>query len=321
MPSSNRHILFYAVLAVFMVIVLVPGSAKADCVNPTALSGTVRYNNTYDAFQGCTDTGWVAFHDYTLTDIPKGCFLPGEVCDDGTVYAGYGYSYGAPNFERAFLFVTFEDAPRTTFNNGSATWTDTMVDCTTGNEDSCFTGKENTETLALLEDGGSPHRAARYCYHLTIHGRNDWYLPSFQEINFGIYPNRASIPNLKTSGISLYTSSTENSTRYYLSKDFGLTDNQGWLGEKRTFHGSRVTRCARRLGCFNPTAPVSTLAYNEAEDAFQGCTPGGWVKLHEDTTGAGCTNPAASPGEYGYNEAEDVFQGCTTQGWVSFHRQ
>lgn len=309
-----------AFLFFFFLCVLFFNPAYANCTNPTASAGIVRYNSSYDVFQGCTSTGWVSFHDYKLTIAPKGCSAPGDVCDDGTVYAGYGYTKGAPNYEQTHLFVTYRDAPRTTFNNGSTNWTEVTSLCTTGNEDTCFTGYANTKALALAEDAGSPHKAARYCYHLTQYGRNDWYLPAFQEHRFTIYPNRAAIPNLKTGGIGLYTSSTEYSNRYYISKDYGLDDNQGWLGEKRTYHGTRVTRCVRRLGCFDPTAPTSTLAYNETEDAFQGCTISGWVKLHEDASGSGCSNPAASPGEYVYNSSEDVFQGCTTGGWVSFHR-
>jgi hypothetical protein len=318
MHSSIRFLLSVSLLCVVMVSA--PAKAYANCINPTADTGTVRYNSDYDVFQGCTSTEWVAFHDYKTTVVPKGCTNPGDVCDDGSVYAGFGYTYGAPTYEQTYFFVTFRDAPRTTFNNGSTSWTLVTGACTTGNEAGCWTGTENTKALALATDAGSPHIAARYCHNLTQHGRNDWYLPSFQEHRFGIYPNRAAIPNLKISGTSLYTSSSENSNRYYISKDYGLEDNQGWLGEKRTYHGTRVTRCMRRLGCFNPTAPTSMLAYNQAEDSFQGCTISGWVKIHEDAAGAGCTNPTASPGEYGYNSAEDVFQGCTAKGWVSFHR-
>lgn len=317
-------------LKVFFTVILVSvcfstsTQAYAQCVNPAAMPGTVRYNNDYDVFQGCVSSGWVNFHDYTKTQAPQGCTNIGDVCTDGSVYIGEGTTIGPPTYRSVPMFATFYDAPRTTFNNGTGNFTDTLPDCTIGNigtEQACFDGTSNTETLAGLLDAGSPHRAAIYCHNLTLYNRDDWYVPAFWEVSETLYENRAVIPNISTSGIQLFTSSTEFNNQYYISRDMAQSDpGTVWQGAKNTYHGSRKLRCIRRLGCFNPTASTSMLAYNTAEDVFQGCTISGWVALHEPGTGSGCSNPAASPGEYGYNSTEDVFQGCTASGWVSFHR-
>ncbi len=50
-------------LAFMCLAFMVPKSATAqDCLDPDGYIGTIVFNSSFDAFQGCTLNGWVAFH-------------------------------------------------------------------------------------------------------------------------------------------------------------------------------------------------------------------------------------------------------------------
>ncbi len=86
MPFIRNACLMVTVL---LVLLGVATSAQAQsCSNPAGVTGDIIYNASDDVFQGCTPSGWMAFHQIP----PDPCTVSataGTLCADGqTVYAG-----------------------------------------------------------------------------------------------------------------------------------------------------------------------------------------------------------------------------------------
>jgi len=150
---------------------------------------------------------------------------PGDVCPDGSVYAGA--------LSGTKLFVPPADnSSGVPWNNGTSNWTTTGATSLTD-------GAANTATLDGLSDAGSPHQAAKLCANLSVHGHDDWYLPAKDELNV-LYTNRAAIGGFDTSG-SWYRASTESGSNYAAIQRFstgGQVDN--------IKSNSFLIRCVRR---------------------------------------------------------------------------
>lgn len=163
------------ILTSLIALFLWTGEANASCSAPAAETGEITYNQKYKAFQGCTRAGWKAFH--AVIDPCKNSPVPGQVCLDGTIYAGTSPDGGVMMFTPANGF-------------GNLTWGNHNVTapglswCIDG-EDSCRTGKANTDLI-------STYPVAKYCADLTDHGHSDWYLPSLEE-SLVLYSHHAAI--------------------------------------------------------------------------------------------------------------------------------
>jgi hypothetical protein len=60
-------------------------TAMAQCTNPAGAVGAIIYNSSEDAFQGCTDDGWEAFHNKpTSYTCPSSGLVSHWKLDDGT---------------------------------------------------------------------------------------------------------------------------------------------------------------------------------------------------------------------------------------------
>jgi len=142
----------------------------------------------------------------TLNCTTKLCHNIGDVCPDGSVYAGISLDNGTSR-----MFVTPADAPSAMWDNNNADsdiggLTNCSVAPPAGSV-ACRTGESYTTTLA-----GLSYAAAQYCDTLVAHGQNDWYLPSQDEL-YTLYTNRASIGGFTTSGAlpaAAYWSVSEN---------------------------------------------------------------------------------------------------------------
>lgn len=143
---------------------------------------------------------------------PSGCPTIGNVCADGSVYAGI-----SPDGNRA-MYTTPADAGLLMYNNGETTnYVNTpMVNCTSAGsylETSCTTGASNTLILVNQSNAETPYEAASYCHNLIAHGWTDWYLPAAYEL-LVLYNNLTAIGGFNTSGsfpVGHYWSSSENS--------------------------------------------------------------------------------------------------------------
>ncbi|MBU0800058.1 MAG: DUF1566 domain-containing protein, partial [Alphaproteobacteria bacterium] len=141
------------------------------------------------------------------------CETPGQVCADGSIYAGESPDGGVP------MYTTPADTDFTSWNNGTGTYTDSpLVDCVADNEASCDTGEANTNTLVGLADGAEPYEAALHCANLVAHGRSDWYLPARNEL-MEMRTNRVAIGGFDLSG------SFPNGTYWSSSEDTTFNDN------------------------------------------------------------------------------------------------
>lgn len=181
---------------------------------------------------------------------PAGCVNIGNVCSDGSVFAGCALNGGTP------LFTTRCDSGRTwggsscsgtrvtkSWSNGNSTG------YTTTNVNGWIDGSANTATLITLDSnsgvgGTQPHQAAQYCADLNIHGQTDWYLPAAAEL-FMLYVNRAAVGDFDTVSGSWYWSSTEHAQGKARYADFytGTSAGDQRNDDKVSFN---YLRCIRK---------------------------------------------------------------------------
>ena len=166
---------------------------------------------------------------------------PGDICADGTVYAG-----DTPD-GNVSMYVTRCDVGMSwdgsncagtryelSWNNGTNPPT-----ITTGYNDH-DDGDGNTAGLAALSNAESPYKAAQYCANLTQDGHSDWYLPARNELNV-LYTNNVAIRNfLNTNNETIYWSSSENSTTHGQYQRFS-DGSQSYSNKYNTY----PIRCAR----------------------------------------------------------------------------
>ena len=221
------------------------GAAGGGCSNPTKDEGTIVYNDDHNVMQYCDGSTWK--HLYGSSSSPTGnCPNIGDVCADGTIYAGLS---GASTP----MYTTRCDAGQT-WNGSSCTGTRSSL-CwnacnATGSVDTSVTngattdGQSYTATL-ITEDsdsitsGTQQHQAAQYCADLNLNGRNDWYLPASNELTT-LYTNRVAIGNFDTS--TYYFSSSENSEPNAYAVRFSDGNLKNNTGKKSSY----LVRCARR---------------------------------------------------------------------------
>ena len=215
------RILFLTAFLIIYGFSIVP--AFADCTDPTAVTGEFIYNETQDVFQGCSLNGWVAFHAPQGSSGVQGCPNVGDVCNDGSIYAGLTPDGNVP------FYAAAADAPGGYAyrwgQNAAYTWPGInqpgLQDCAnvgpvypevadTGG--GCQTGEYNTGILAAAADAGAPYQAALYCHDLTAHGHDDWYLPAINEMS-AVYDelylngNKGLFPPGGPNGVVFWTSS------------------------------------------------------------------------------------------------------------------
>ena len=210
------------------------------CTGPVRPEGALLYNSSSKVMQYCDGAGWVGTGKGVPAGPaagPTGCPNVGDVCPDGSVYAGL-----SPDGNVA-MYTTPADAGFYTWNNGTSSYIDTaMVNCTDntpGTASSCRTGEANTALLVGLSDAASPYSAAVHCDGLSAHGHTDWYLPALDEL-YVLYNNRIAIGGFDTSGVWYYWSSSENtahSAKVQFSDVIRPDSNKA---------GSAPVRCVRR---------------------------------------------------------------------------
>ena len=173
----------------------------------------------------------------TYSGGPTGCPSIGDVCSDGSIYAGL-----SPDGNVA-MYTTPANAGSYTWNKGSTNWINTaMVNCTNGTPgaaSSCRTGEANTTLLVGLSDAASPYDAAVHCDGLSVHGHTDWYLPAQDELDV-LYDNRVAIGGF---GTGWYWSSSEQDNAYARQQRFsdGFQPNDYYIK-----NNNLLVRCVRR---------------------------------------------------------------------------
>jgi hypothetical protein len=117
----------------------------------------------------------------------------GQVCSDGSVYAGITPDGNRPMYvARCDVGQTWSGSNCTGVRT-METWNDGAQNFTQTTALSMTSGTANTATL-MLEDSNSvapgvqPHDMAALCDSLSVHSKTDWYLPASDEI-YTIYIN------------------------------------------------------------------------------------------------------------------------------------
>ena len=205
----------------------------------SSASATTLHSATVDV-GGVTDAWSVTTE---VADPCPGSPSPGDVCPDGSIYAGLSPDGNVP------MYTTPADAPSLmSWNNGTSNWFDTaMQNCTTatpGSQASCRTGEANTTLLVGLTGSHAPYNAAVYCDGLTAHGHSDWYLPAQDELDV-LYDNHTAIGGFNTSGsypAGWYCSSSERDGSHMWAQNFS-TGFQSNLNPKNFTY---PVRCVRR---------------------------------------------------------------------------
>ena len=196
---------------------------QASC--STSDEGTIRYASSgTPSWEYCDGSVWSPFEHAGLAG-PAGCANIGDLCADGTVFAGYHPT------THDHLFI-----PTTDQGTTSAWKTSTGVnDIAT---DSFIDGRANTNQVA----NSATFPAFKLCKDLATGGHSDWYLPSRAELDY-LYNMRAALVaagNITDFQNVYYWSSTEYNTTNAWSQNF--TD--GYVATTKTL-AFRV-RCVRR---------------------------------------------------------------------------
>lgn len=223
---------------VFGALIFANLPAFAQCANPNGIRGELLFNDADDVFQVCTARGWMALHA-RAPDPCAGTPSPGDICHDGSVYAGLSPDGNVP------MYTTPADAGQFSWNDGTTNWLDipALTNCS-NLEAACNTGEANTALLASIGTGPSPapYEAARHCYNLTAHGHSDWYLPARHELNV-LDTNRMAIGGFDISGANpsgVYWSSSEYDNDSTWGRYFNGTGQNARF--KRINHSVRCVR-------------------------------------------------------------------------------
>ena len=236
-------------------------SGAVATINPaTTLAGGTGYYVTIasGAFTDMSDnpfagiSGTMAWNFTTVAapvDPCAGSPAAGDVCADGTVYAGI-----TPD-GNVSMYVTRCDVGMSW--NGSAC-TGTRLGRTWGTYGTTTgitnvnTGEANTTALAVYGDT----EAAKYCNDLSMHGQTDWYLPAKAELNV-IYLASVAVGGTFRSSFDLsgsypsgaYWSSSENNDVYAWGQRF----NDGFQYNYNKAINAFSVRCVRTDDAIPPT--------------------------------------------------------------------
>jgi hypothetical protein len=205
------------------------------------------------------------------TSLPQGCPNIGDVCDDGTVYAGL-----SPDGNIA-MFTTAQDVNEALYwNNGNNT---SLVTTSLTDYDA---GEGNTFALAQTDadsgvGGFQQHQAAQYCYDLVSNGADDWYLPAFNELSV-LYAGRNEIGGFNQAPFIVYQTSNEVDSVRFRAVRF---DTGGGYNIAKYSSGVPL-RCVRKgpaPRCANPYGLEGAMVFNTTHNVVQYCDGARWIAI------------------------------------------
>ncbi|MCB9988797.1 MAG: DUF1566 domain-containing protein [Rhodospirillales bacterium] len=242
--------------------------------------GKIEYDADDHVMQFCSDQG---LHPMGKpgSDPAASCSNIGDLCPDGSVYAGLTPDGNVPMYvPRCDIGMSWDGTSCSgarsflPWNNGNA------ANYVTTSQTSTITGRLNTSNIITLDSdsgvaGTQPHQAAQSCEDLNVNGHMDWYLPAKDELNV-LYTNRAAIGELSTGGDS-YWSSTEVNNGFSLRQRF--SDGAQLTPWKSNVNAIRCVRTGSPGGCTNPTAPEGEMTYNQTFNTMQYCNGTQWIAI------------------------------------------
>ena len=209
-----------------------PGAGGSGCNAPAGIAGDLMYNSTHHVLQYCDGDDWKAVGGTVVESSgsglsgPSGCANIGDLCADGTVFAGYH------PITQEHLFIPTTDQGTTSVWKTSTGVNDIATD-------SFIDGRANTNQVA----NSATFPAFKLCKDLATGGHSDWYLPSRAELDY-LYNMRAALVaagNITDFQNVNYWSSTEYSTTNAWFQYFA----DGSVGSLNKTNVFRV-RCVRR---------------------------------------------------------------------------
>lgn len=215
-----------------------PAAGGAGCTTPAGDEGELLYNGDFHVLQYCDGDDWVAAHGYdtsggSLTG-PAGCANMGDLCADGTVFAGWH----PITYDHLFIPTVDQEQP-----GSPGTYTMTWK-IATGTDD-ISPDSENDGAANLINRAGaiSNFPAFQACEDLSFGGQTDWYLPSRVELFYiwSVHDKIEAGGNITNFQNAVYWSSTEYSTNGAWVQDF----TTGYQSSYNKTGAYRV-RCARR---------------------------------------------------------------------------
>ena len=173
----------------------------------------------------------------------------GDVCPDGTVYAGVSPDGNVPMYvRRCDLGMSWSGTQCTgtrmtaCFNNCNDL-NRTRTDVTDLDR-----GAANTNALLTIDsDSGTPgiqpHQAAMMCATFVSEGHGDWYLPAKHELDI-LHDNRLAIGGFEMNLQSRMFSSTEATSSLDLARFRNFFQEEDYDINK--FYGLEFVRCVRK---------------------------------------------------------------------------
>ena len=245
------------------------------CRNPDGFrDGDMTYNTTHHVPQYCNLREWKA-----MAPAPGdggSCPNIGDVCTDGSVYAGV-----SPD-GNANMYATAADSGTFAWNNGNSTGQTSVSGA--ADDDA---GMANTIALVSADSdsitaGVQPHLAAQHCYDLVIHGKDDWYLPSINESGvLRAARNTGSFSGTFTTGGypgGEYATSTEINNTQFRRRSFDDGGNYVTMKDNSIY-----VRCVRKGGttgdCTNPAGDEGDIMYNSTSNVMQYCEGDEWKAM------------------------------------------
>lgn len=143
-----------------------PGAGGSGCSVPAGVAGDLMYNSSFHALQYCDGDDWKAVGGTSGLLGPAGCSNIGDLCANGTVFAGWHPMNHIP------LFIPPADQG-TTHLWKTSTGVDDIV------TDSYSDGMANSNQVP----NSAAFPAFKQCKDLALGGKS-WYLPSQVELYY-----------------------------------------------------------------------------------------------------------------------------------------
>ncbi len=216
----------------------------------------------------------------------------GEVCSDGTVYAGLSTDGSVPMYTTRCNVGQTWDGANCTGSASQITWNENFAhtDYTTTGATDADDGDGNTALIITVDADGTEagvqqHDAAQVCADLSQDGYDDWYLPAGYELQV-IYDNRVAIGNTP---VSETWSSTEAGTGSAYRIDF--SDGNVAAATK---NGSYFVRCVRQASAtgsnlvahYKLDETTGTTAYDSSSNNNNGTLQNGMDAAIDSIPGA-----------------------------------
>ncbi|MCB9988799.1 MAG: hypothetical protein H6868_05605 [Rhodospirillales bacterium] len=221
--------------------------------------GKIEYDADDHVMQFCSDQGLHPMGK-ALSPAPTICPNIGDVCPDGSVYAGevLGTKLYVPPADQSASAKWY-------------LWFSSQVTGATSNTD----GASNQSIIVSNFSPLSNYPAFEVCENLSFAGHSDWFLPAISQLTV-LYTNRVPIGGFSTDD---YWSSTEFDGGAAKYKNFNTGISNTNSKADGGVHPIRCVRTGQPYSCFNPNGVEGQMIYNTDFNAMQYCNGVDWIKV------------------------------------------